>query len=116
MWLLARTLRIIANTTQQPDSQMRGVPRARRAISSAPSRSTGVSSRRAERLTIAVRSASVVVIQPRSTSPKRLRIGALTSPCRVVAPIAVELLQRHRVRARARSCPDQDVEMKILQR
>ena len=52
----------------------------------------------------------------RSTRPNRPRNGALTSPCRVVAPMAVNARHRQRMRARARTGPHQDVHPEILQR
>ena len=68
---------------------MRGVPRLRRAISSAASISSVASSRRAARVTIFVISPTSYGFRY-STSPKRLRSGALISPWRVVAPMIVK--------------------------
>ena len=95
---------------------MRGVPRLRRAISSAPSLVDVHVEQPRGALHDACEFRDARSGSSRSTRPKRPRSGALTRPWRVVAPIAVKRWQGHGVRARARSGADQDVHAEILER
>ena len=94
---------------------MRGVPRARRAISAAPSSSIGVSSRRADRSTIGFSSGHVVMIQPQH-QPEASAQGRADQPLPRGRADGGEFLQRNRMRARARAGADQDVQMEIFER
>ena len=68
---------------------MRGVPRLRFAISSAPAGSISMPKIPAERSTMRF-SSSGVYSSSRSVTPKRSRSGAVNWPERVVAPISVK--------------------------
>ena len=68
---------------------MRGVPREREAISSAPSASMPMPRIPALRVTI-FESSFGSYSSRRSTTPKRSRSGAVSCPARVVAPTSVK--------------------------
>ena len=75
---------------------MRGVPRERRAISSAPSVSQGTLSIFAERSTM-MDNSSGVYSSSRKLMPKRSRRGEVSMPARVVAPMSVNLGRSRRM-------------------
>ena len=83
---------------------MRGVPRLRLAISSAPSWSHSTFRIFAERSTITA-SCSGVYISKRKEMPKRSRSGEDSMPARVVAPISVNLGRSRRMERAAGPLP-----------
>ena len=94
---------------------MRGVPRARRAISCAPSSTDADAEHARAARDDPLQLLDVVEVEP-DGMPKRSRSGVVSRPARVVAPTSVNFGRSILHRARRRPLADDEVELEILHR